>query len=72
MNPTTAYQIKITLDFGNLQPIIEWCERNCEGEWGYNTLSGIQIHTPYKIHNYQYEFYFESERDYVAFTMWKK
>lgn len=72
MNIITAHQVKITIDFGKLQSVVDWCERNCEEDWGYNTISNICVEYPYRIHQGEYQFYFESERDFVAFTMWKK
>jgi hypothetical protein len=62
----TAHQVKLTIPYGELQPIIEWCDRNCLSEWRYmedpnaNFLSGGWV------------FFFESERDYCAFLLWKK
>jgi hypothetical protein len=64
INIPTAHKANIAVQYGQLQPIVDWCERNCSGDWRYmedinNQWSG-------------YEFFFESEKDYVAFLMWKK
>ena len=65
MSPNTQYKATIVIDFGNLRPITGWCERNCVGDWGWSEIepagkdAGI------------YEFYFEEERDKVAFVLWK-
>jgi hypothetical protein len=60
INIPTAYKTNIHLEYGELKATIEWCERNCIDEWRFDG-SGPS-----------YDFYFESERDYVAFTMWKQ
>jgi|LakMenE18May11ns_1017448.scaffolds.fasta_scaffold9051103_2 hypothetical protein len=63
----TAFKSKIGLPYGKLQSILEWCKRNCTHEWKFeedgNTMDTWEP---------KYTFYFESERDYVAFTLWKK
>lgn len=46
--------------------MINWLERNCVGEWGYKTL------VPAGEDAGMYEFYFEEERDYTAFVVWKQ
>lgn len=64
INIPTAYKIKVSLSYGELKPVIEWCERNCTGDWRFmedpdNQWGG-------------YVFFFDTERDYVAFSMWNK
>jgi hypothetical protein len=44
----------------------EWLERNCVGEWGYNCV------IPAGQDAGLYEFYFETEKDLVAFRIWKQ
>ena len=66
INTTTAYKTDIALQYGKLQPVIDWCEKNCISEWGYIDQSYPPDVSP------DYTFYFESERDYVAFVMWEK
>lgn len=64
INIPTAHQANVALAYGELQPIVDWCERNCVGDWKYM-----------ENHNDQYngwQFFFESDRDYVAFMLWKK
>jgi hypothetical protein len=63
INIPTAYKTNIVLPYGGLKATIEWCERNCTDEWRFDASDGTGP---------AYDFYFESERDYVAFTMWKK
>jgi hypothetical protein len=62
----TKLKADIFIEFGELRPMVDWLERNCTDEWGYECVqpagrdAGI------------YEFYFESEKDLVAFKMWKQ
>jgi len=39
--------------------MIEWCGKNCQAEWKFDDSDN------------GYTFYFESEKDYVAFMIWK-
>ena len=61
INIPTAYKTNIQLEYGKLKAIIDWCADNCTDEWKFDETDGSS-----------YDFYFESERDYVAFIMWKK
>jgi hypothetical protein len=64
INIPTSHKANVSVPYGQLQPIVEWCDRNCTSEWRYM-----------EDHNDQYnswEFFFESEKDYVAFLIWKK
>jgi hypothetical protein len=45
---------------------MNWCQRNCTGEWGWNQRE------PAGSDAGLYEFYFENEKDRVAFVLWKK
>ena len=60
----TAHRANITLPYGQLQPIVEWCERNCTGDWRFMENFEDQFNG--------FDFLFESERDYVAFLIWNK
>jgi hypothetical protein len=64
VSPNTR-KVDIALLYGDLTPIISWCERNCTGEWGWNQLE------PAGAGAGVYEFFFDEERDAVAFTLWK-
>jgi hypothetical protein len=64
INIPTAHRANVTVKHGELKPIIEWCERNCENEWKFMEDINDQFNG--------FEFFFESERDYVAFLMWNK
>lgn len=63
----TAFKTDIQLPYGKLGEVIDWCRKNCVGEWKfhehYNTVN---------IKNPEYTFYFENERDLITFTLWKK
>jgi hypothetical protein len=61
----TALKANIHIDYGELQPVLDWCERNCEAEYRYLDID-------YDSDAGRWEFLFESEKDYVAFLMWKK
>ena len=64
INIPTAQRANVTVRHGELKPIVEWCERNCKDEWRFMEDINDQYNG--------FEFFFESERDYVAFLMWKK
>ena len=66
INIQTALSANVTVPYGQLDGFLEWCKRNCADEWKFeeseeDTRAGAV-----------YDFYFESERDYVAFLVWKK
>lgn len=65
MLPSTQKRVNISLGFGELKPILHWCEDNCTGEWTYF------IKEPAGLGKGEYEFYFEDEQDKVAFIIWK-
>ena len=60
-----AYQIKLSMPFGNLKKIVEWCDRNCNGDYRYMEDPNVDMYN-------SWVFFFEFERDYVAFTLWNK
>lgn len=60
----TAYRSKITIPFGELKDVVEWVDRNCSGDVKYMEDPDDQFSS--------WVFFFESERDYIAFLMWKK
>ena len=66
INIPTSHKISVKIPYGELQSTVDWCNRNCREDWRYmedpdaDYLSGGWI------------FFFEAERDYVAFTIWKK
>jgi len=66
MSPDTQYKTRITIGYGELKPVIDWCQRNCANYWGYD----CQI--PAGREGGLYDFYFETESDYINFILWKK
>lgn len=66
MSPNTQYKTEILIGWGQLRPIIDWCEINCRDDWGYNCAF------PAGRDAGLYDFYFETETDYINFILWKK
>lgn len=66
INLPTAYKVKINIPFGELKEHVNWCENNLTGDWKFTEDHNSDF--PYS----NYIFLFELERDYVAFTLWKK
>ena len=60
----TAHTANVALAYGELQPIVDWCERNCTSDWKYMEDPTDQWNS--------WQFFFESDRDYVAFMIWKR
>lgn len=60
-----AFKTKINIPYGELQPIIDWCDRNCKNEYRYMEDPDGDMYSGWV-------FFFENERDYVAFLMWNK
>jgi len=46
--------------------VIDWCQRNCANDWGYD------CQVPAGRDGGLYDFYFETESDYINFILWKK
>lgn len=61
----TAFKVYINVPYGELQHVVEWCDRNCAYDWRYMEDPNGEMYN-------SWVFFFENERDYVAFTMWKK
>ena len=66
MSPNTQFKTEIDIKFGQLAPIMHWCQSQCHCDWGYKMLDNAGYHPG------KYEFYFEDEKDYVNFILWKK
>lgn len=64
INIPTSYRANIEVPHGELQTIVDWCDRNCTSDWRYMEDANNQWGG--------YEFFFESDRDYVAFLMCNK
>jgi hypothetical protein len=61
----TAYKIKLSMPWGDLKDIVDWCDRNCSGDYRYTEDPNGEMYN-------SWIFFFENERDYVAFTLWLK
>lgn len=59
-------KVKIDLKFGELKPLLNWCENNCVGEWAFMSLE------PAGISKGEYEFYFTNDDDKINFILWQK
>lgn len=66
INIPTAYKTKLYIPFGELKEHVSWCETNLVGDWKF--MEDHNSDFPYN----NYVFLFDLERDYIAFTMWKK
>lgn len=69
---TTAYSTTIDLPYGELKRVMEWCKSNCVADWKFSPGGDARHIAETHNRNEEYKFYFESERDYVAFLVWKK
>lgn len=63
-----AYRVLVDIPYGQLQSTLDLCEKICEAEYKFDPAT--------QYHNFtmstSWEFFFESEKDYVAFLLWKK
>lgn len=66
MSPDTQFKTEMDIKFGQLAPIMHWCQSQCIADWGY-AITDIAGYLPGK-----YTFYFESETDYINFILWQK
>lgn len=70
----TAHQIRdresfrhareITKPFGTIDAVINWCKSELEGDWRWQLIEMSSDIRPGR-----YTFYFDSERDFCAFTL---
>jgi hypothetical protein len=58
------HSILITRPFGSLDSVIEWAKRELVAEWRWQVIRTSSAQAPGS-----YRFYFDSESDYLAFTM---
>lgn len=63
---TYDYSTEIGCHYGELSPIIKWCEKNCKGEWT------VSFDNNWASNGNLYTFEFNNEIDYVNFIIWKK
>jgi hypothetical protein len=59
-----AYSREITKPFGHLDRVIAWCKTELTGDWRWELLDVSSDTRPGR-----YCFYFDTERDFVAFTL---
>ena len=55
---------EISKEFGVLESVLDWCKEELSEEWRWQLLEVSSDHRPGR-----YIFYFDSERDYLAFVM---
>ena len=59
------YSREITKPFGELDRVIDWCKTEMVGDWRWQLIDVSSDQRPGR-----YIFYFDSERDYFAFTLY--
>jgi hypothetical protein len=55
---------EIAKEFGVLEHVLDWCKEELSADWRWQLLSVSSERQPGR-----YIFYFDSERDYLAFVM---
>ena len=58
------YSREITKPFGELDRVIDWCTTELVGDWRWQLVDVSSDRRPGR-----YVFYFDSERDFFAFTL---
>ena len=58
------YIQEISKEFGVLEQVLDWCKEELSAEWRWQLSELSSDHRPGR-----YIFYFDSERDYLAFIM---
>jgi len=58
------YSREITKPFGELDRVIDWCKTELVGDWRWQLVDVSSDRRPGR-----YVFYFDSERDFFAFTL---
>ena len=58
------YTQEISKEFGILEHVLDWCKEELSAEWRWQLISVSSERQPGR-----YIFYFDSERDCLAFTM---
>ena len=44
MSPDTQFKTEINIKFGQLAPIMHWCQTQCNCDWGYKMLDNAGYH----------------------------
>jgi hypothetical protein len=60
------YNTDITLSYGKLDDVLDWCNKNCVDQWTFKVLD------PAGSEPGNYNFIFEDKKDYVNFLLWEK
>ena len=55
---------EISKEFGVLESVLDWCKEELSAEWRWQLIEVSSDHRPGR-----YCFFFDSERDYLAFVM---
>ena len=55
---------EIIKPFGVIETVLNWCKSELRGDWRWQLLQMSSTHQPGR-----YCFYFDDERDYLAFVM---
>ena len=67
INTLTAYSIEVYIPWGGLKETVAWCEENCTGDYRYVEVP----FDPDLLKSFRWKFFFENEKDYVTFMLWK-
>ena len=59
-----AHAQEICKPFGVVEPILDWCKKELTGDWRWQLVEVSTTNRPGR-----YIFYFDSERDKLAFVM---
>lgn len=62
--PSFPYVKEVSKPFGQLDNVLTWCKSELEGDWRWQLIRTSTDREPGC-----YTFYFDSERDFVAFTL---
>lgn len=66
-NTTLPFKVNITLPFGQLRPVVEWCTNHCSDNWVFDVNEEV---SEKKMGNYNFSF--KSEKDYITFLVFKR
>lgn len=61
---TFLHQAECLLPYGQLDTVLNWCRSECSAEWRWKMKESAS-----NIKSGHYGFYFDSERDAVAFSL---
>lgn len=65
-NIQDKYRVAVALEFGGLNPVMDWCKQHCHGEWHLNYVGHQDSDVERKN---VYEFDFTDERDFITFNL---